>query len=470
IINTGFYSIVATVGECEVTDEISITVHTVPVVDLGEDLTICPNEVAAFDVTTAGATYLWHDGSTAATFSSAVPGNISVTVSIGDCSASDEMTLSVVEGAIADLGADAILCEGTILALDVAQPQATYLWENGATTAQRTITEPGTFWVNIYRNDCMDTDTIEVALFDPTLVDLGNDISICPGTSLTVPSPIPNGINTWSTGSGAASITISEAGSYWLNVDLDGCVASDTIEITMIELTEADLGDDRTICTGEEITLSIDPGIASILWSTGENTDSITVSETGTYTVTLESQGCISEDSMELIVMEPITMIDLGDTRPICPDEVIVLDASLIIPAEHLWNTGSTGPVLEVSVPGIYSVTVTGQCVDAIGTVIVIEGDCGPVVHVPNSFTPNNDGINDIFRVSVDGDLANFRLEIFDRWGELIFSTTKASEGWDGSVKGTAAQDGAYIWKLFHRSGIGAANSERAVGHVTLLR
>ena len=468
---SGNYSVTATVGNCAVSDEIEITVHPIPVIDLGPDVTICPNESVQFNVTTEGADYLWNDGSTGAGLITNTAGVVYVTVSIGDCSASDTVLVTVTDGPIADLGGDAVLCEGSTLQLDVSQPQATYLWDDGSTSPQRMIADEGVYWVNIFRNDCVASDTLNVDLFEPALVDLGIDRQICPGSTLVLESPIPNAQNLWSTGSAASSITITEAGTYWISVELDGCSASDTITVEMVDLPVPDLGADRTICTGEEVELSIEPGAASIEWSTGETTASVFVDEAGSYSVTLELNGCVAVDQIDVNVLEPIITIDLGPSLTICADEEIIIEAELPLPADFTWNNGTIGSSIVIGTPGVYTVEAAGNCVDAIGSIVVLEGDCGPAVHAPNSFTPNGDGINDRFKVIVDGEVKNFRLEIYDRWGELIHSSTDHQEGWDGTTNGSEAQDGVYVWKLFYRNGgNGAANREDRIGHVTLLR
>src|SRR5690606_29400412 len=121
------------------------------------------------------------------------------TVSIGNCSASDEVQVSLIEGPVADLGTDVILCDGSEMTFDVSQESATYLWDDGSTQPQRTIDDAGTYWVEVTRNSCLASDTVVVQLFSSIGVDLGADISLCPGEQIQLNSPMPNAINTWST-------------------------------------------------------------------------------------------------------------------------------------------------------------------------------------------------------------------------------------------------------------------------------
>src|SRR5690606_26013433 len=111
-------------------------------------------------------------------------------------------------------------------------------------------------------------------------------------------SPMPNAINTWSTGATGSSISISEAGTYWLQVQVDGCSTSDTIEVSSVPLIVPDLGPDVTLCEGDSIELAIEPGSAAITWNTGSNSAAITVNAEGLYTVQLELDGCTVEDEI----------------------------------------------------------------------------------------------------------------------------------------------------------------------------
>ena len=92
------------------------------------------------------------------------------------------------------------------------------------------------------------------------------------------------------------------------------------------------------------------------------------------------------------------------------------------------------------------------------------------LVFIPTAFTPNGDGMNEaLFVLGDDIDRTDFRLMIFDRWGERIFETTDLSEGWDGSYKGSPAQDGVYNWRLEARS-FYTGRPHKLSGHVVLVR
>ena len=90
--------------------------------------------------------------------------------------------------------------------------------------------------------------------------------------------------------------------------------------------------------------------------------------------------------------------------------------------------------------------------------------------YVPNGFTPDGDGLNDVFRAYGDGiDLSNYSMQIFDRWGELMFETSNASNGWNGTYKGKLAEAGTYVWKIIAKEDAGTVIHDN-YGNVTLIK
>ena len=109
------------------------------------------------------------------------------------------------------------------------------------------------------------------------------------------------------------------------------------------------------------------------------------------------------------------------------------------------------------------------QCVDVALVTIDITPDFA--LYIPNSFTPDGNNVNDFFQPSGVGiNEDNYRMDIFDRWGENIFTSNNFRKGWDGSVKGSgkSAEQGVYVYKLmiFDMQG----NKHPYVGHVTVLK
>jgi gliding motility-associated-like protein len=114
------------------------------------------------------------------------------------------------------------------------------------------------------------------------------------------------------------------------------------------------------------------------------------------------------------------------------------------------------------------SLIVTSEhgCIDSVSKVVTITDDYS--IYIPNAFTPNGDGQNELFGAKGTG-IKKYQLNIFDRWGELVFSSNDLAKGWDGTVKGNRiAQDGVYVWKVNVVSIFGSAKEYK--GSVTLIR
>lgn len=152
-------------------------------------------------------------------------------------------------------------------------------------------------------------------------------------------------------------------------------------------------------------------------------------------------------------------------------------------PLNYLWNFNSglypdtsvaTHPnfTFTDTIPGTYPVLLTttdaNGCQDTIVGTVVVNGIY--LFYVPNSFTPDGDGLNDLFRPYGEGiDLTNYTMQIFDRWGGLIYQSSNAERGWDGTYKGKSLSAGSYVWKIVAREEYGTVIHDN-YGHVNLIR
>jgi gliding motility-associated-like protein len=223
-------------------------------------------------------------------------------------------------------------------------------------------------------------------------------------------------------------------------------------------------------CEGDTVELTVNAGPAAVLWSTGASSSSISVVDGGTYTVALTLDGCTATDAVTLSILPVVEELPLADMASLCPGEELNLDATVPY-TTVLWSNGSTDPVLLVQETGVFIVAVTGPCTALTDTVWVNEGGCAPFIHVPNSFTPNGDGFNEVFAPVADGSFELYELLIFDRWGERIFTSDQPGQAWDGTLNGTPVQDGVYVWTLRYKALTkDGVERQQRMGHVTLLR
>ena len=465
----GTYAVNVTVNGCTTNDAVTVAYTPLPTVDLGPDTGLCAGATLPLNAAQPGASYLWNNNSTAAAIT-AGPGDWSVMVTVNGCSASDAISIAALPMPVLGLPDDTTLCDGTTWTIDVAQPGASYLWQNGSTGATFLVQQPGTYGVTVSLGTCTVTDDVDVGYFDASVITLGIDTTLCPGEALVLALNVPGAQLTWPDGSNGTSFTVTSAGTYTVQANAGGCLMSDAINVAYTPLPVPDLGDDRQLCEGDSLVLAVVPQNASVLWSGGGTADSLLVTQSAAITVTLTLDGCVATDAVNVVFLPVVEDVDLGPDATICLGAELVLDATTHL-AEYVWNTGDDGPAITVTRPGTYQVTLTGPCIHAADTIMITEGNCAPIVYVPNAFTPDGDGTNEVFAPVVSGSVRAWAFRIFDRWGEAIYSSATPGEGWDGTLNGTPVQDGVYVWQVEYKAVTDdGVTQEQRTGSVTLLR
>jgi len=226
-----------------------------------------------------------------------------------------------------------------------------------------------------------------------------------------------------------------------------GCDSILTIDLTINEKPAPDLGQDRNICFGLPITF--DPGTYNTyLWQDMSSSPTFTTSTPGTYWVIVtNADNCSVSDTVILkdIVQPPSNF--LKPTDSICTNRTLTLGPLKKYPAYN-WSTGSSEDHITIKSTGLYWLEVTDNngC-SATDTMMVSNKECPKGINIPTAFTPNNDGKNDIFKALVFEDLKSFKLQVFDRWGNLVFETADPSRGWNGIYKGITLESSVFIWQ-----------------------
>jgi gliding motility-associated-like protein len=162
----------------------------------------------------------------------------------------------------------------------------------------------------------------------------------------------------------------------------------------------------------------------------------------GTHIDTLTAaNGCDSIRTLILSVDIPPTP-DLGPNKELCNGDTLALYPGKY--ATYLWQDNSTNSHFTVKQPGLYSVTVTNTCGSKSDDIMIRYTDC--VTVFPNAFTPNGDKLNDEFKILNAFNLKGYSLSIYNRWGEMVFSTTDTRTGWNGIYKGTLQPQDTFIY------------------------
>jgi len=280
----------------------------------------------------------------------------------------------------------------------------------------------------------------------------------------------------------------SEAGTYEITLtvtDALGCSASSTENVEVLDKASANITAE-TGCLGElaSFTANAEEESAPILGYTWDfNGDGIIDAEgtevTHTFTtpgttevvLTAISSGC--NDTVTLLTElaeEPLADFNIA----LASSRTVVIE-NLSENAQHyLWDFGnentstSTEPNYQYNSDGTYEITLTafnGDCTDTTSrSLIVIYEDR---TFIPTAFSPNGDGNNDVFRV-LGSDFIKIELCVYNHWGELIYTGTDPSNGWDGTIGGSLAQAGNYAYSILGESAAGHKKSYS--GKIALVR
>lgn len=268
-----------------------------------------------------------------------------------------------------DLGPDVVLCQGESVVLDATIPGAIYDWQDGSTNATFTASLSGNYIVTIDEGGCIFSDTVVVTVNPLPIVDLGNDTSQCLGSTLTLDAFTTGAIYTWNTGAPTSSIDVSTPDTYWVDVEVNGCVGSDTILVDFITGPVLDLGPDITLCDNSTAVLDASTVAGNYLWQDGSTNSTFTVTTAGQYFVEVNSGTCQSSDTVD-VFYNSAPIVDLGNDTTLCQNDILQLDVTTL-GATYLWQDVSLNSTFNVSQAGVYWVEVTANGCTGSDTLVI---------------------------------------------------------------------------------------------------
>ncbi|MBK7108124.1 MAG: T9SS type A sorting domain-containing protein [Bacteroidetes bacterium] len=407
---------------------VDVTPNPVAVLEADGPTTFCEGGSVTITANVPGSpdSYLWSNGETTSSITVSESGDYSVTIYKNDCSAiSDPIAITVNPNPTATVNADGstTLCEGEDVML-TANTASSYLWSNGETTQSITVSESGNYSVTITNeNSCTNESDAVAVTVNPipvATISAGGDTEFCEGGSVMLTASSGDSY-LWSTGQTSASISATSEGSYSVTVTENGCSAtSSNTDVTVNANPTPSISADgpTTFCEGGSVNLSVD-SYFDIVWSTGENTESINVNEAGVYNVTVtDDNGCMGTSSDVTVTTEVCTELVIFADGPttFCEGGSVILSSSE--EAGNVWNTGATTQSITVTESGDYS---------------CVNGD-----NTSNTITVTVNA-NPEATISADGD-------------------TQFCEG--GSVMLTASAGDSYLWSTGETSASIVASSE----------
>lgn len=354
--DTGLYEVtlIAYSGDSVDTGQVVITIYKFPEFSLGSDTSICIGNSLVLDPFIASAGYLWQNGATFQTFWVNQPGTYWLEVTENGCSTSDTINISNVQLPNFNLGNDTTLCPGEIIMLHSLGSAITYLWQDSSTDSILNVYEPGEYWVEASFICGVVSDTVSINYYDPLVLDIGNDTTLCDGDDLLLDATTSNASYLWQDNSVNSTFLITQPGLYGVSVSNICETISDGILVNYQSPPYVNLGNDTSLCPNEAILLNASAAGASYLWQNGYTGSSIAVTHPGIYQVTISIGKCSSHDQITVSYF-PEQKLDLGEDDVLCDEEDQIRVESNITGSYYLWNTGSNESSILVDTPNIYT-------------------------------------------------------------------------------------------------------------------
>lgn len=474
---TTLYTVIGSIGSCTDTASILITVNSLPLVQANVITNpICLNDTTAL-FGTGAVTYTWDNGVVDNVyFSPTVTLLYTVTgTDVSNCQNSD--TLTVVVNPLPTVIANStslVLCEGDSTQL-TASGANTYVWDNGISDGDWTAPLLTTLFTVIGTdlNGCLDTTNISITVNpNPVVIASATDIDLCVGDPVTLTG---NGATTYAWDNGVLDNVVfnptNTATYIVVGMNGFGCIDSASIQVVVNNLPNvvanpSSLG----VCEGDPLVLT-GSGAQSYIWDNSVVDEvSFIPTNSATYTVTgTDVNGCVNTDNV-FVDFYPIYPFTLGPDTTVCPQVPISLQGNDIF-SNYLWSNGAMTPNIFVNIDGTYSLTVHDingcEYTDEIN--VELGEDCFVTLYIPNAFTPDADEHNRYFRTA-GSFIKFFHMDIYNRWGELVFSTDDIDTHWDGTYGGKICPQGVYTYVVKYAHDLNTDDKLTKAGHVNLLR
>jgi gliding motility-associated-like protein len=283
-----YISLVKDANGCITKNMVQVTAPPNPKVFLGNDTTICNGQTLLLTTPQlVNYQYLWQDNSISNSYLVNNPGNYSVKVTNQfNCSVSDSITIAYRALPVFYLGNDTSICNRQSLLLQpVPLAQGNYLWNTGNTSSSLNINSGGLYWLQVSDSGCVKSDSISITYKSNPVINIGNDTTLCTGSTLTLNAVNNNATYLWQDGSTQPTFIVTNPGAYSVTVSLNGCDTSGGININYLSKPILNLGPDTTLCMTENLLLDVTYPQSTYLWQDGSQLAHYDVTQAGTYSV-----------------------------------------------------------------------------------------------------------------------------------------------------------------------------------------
>mgnify|MGYP003444580040 CR=1 FL=1 len=344
---------------CTGSKSATTTINTNPVPSITGNNSICQGQSSTINAGSY-AGYSWSTGATTATINVNTTGNYSVTVTDANgCTGTASFNLAVNANPTPTITGVTSFCAGGNSTLNAGGGYTNYLWSGGATTQTINVTAAGNYAVTVTNAAGCTATTNKVITVNALPVPVISGLAgICPGASANLATG-SFASYLWSNGNTTSSITTSVSGNYTVTVtDINGCIGSSNYNLLAFQNPVPVISGTAAICQNQSSVL--DAGsFASWQWSTGAVSQTISVNQSGTYSVTVTNvDGCVASTSFNVVV-NPIPVPVISGTSAFCSGNSSVFNTGGGSFASYQWNTSATTSAITVTAAGNYVVTVT---------------------------------------------------------------------------------------------------------------
>ncbi|MBK7149314.1 MAG: T9SS type A sorting domain-containing protein [Bacteroidetes bacterium] len=366
----GSYTCTVTQGACLGTSNtVSVVVNNTTVtIGANGPTTFCQGGSVTLDAGSGYSDYAWSNGATTQTINANAAGTYTVTVTQNGCTASDDEVITITSNTLAPTitaSGSTNICPGGSVTLDAGAGYDTYNWSNAETTAEVTINSQGTYTVTVTQGSCSGSASASVAVgnfpLSVTITPQGAT-TFCPGNSVTLDGGADYDSYDWSTGDNTQTTIANAQGTYTLTATDAGCTGTATISVQVANIPVAvdiTANGATTFCAGGSVTLDAGANFDGYNWSNTEQTQTITVNTSGSYIVTVQNDGCVGKDTVDVVVnSNPVPTITPPGNQGICNGSTATLAVQSTFNAYN-WTNGSNTQSIVVSNAGSYNVTVT---------------------------------------------------------------------------------------------------------------
>jgi gliding motility-associated-like protein len=501
--NTTYYLAVKNAAGCIKLDSVKIKVNSLPSILKSNDTSICINSTAQL-FSSGGTSYNWFpatglDNTTIsnpkASPSSTTQYYLTVANSAG-CTKKDSVKITVNSLPSISKSNDTSICINSKVNL-FASGGTSYNWSPVSSLDNSSVANPlaSPSTSTIYHvkvttdKGCAKTDSVIIYIKPLASITTSNDTTICGNASAKIfatggrsyawsPSSTLDNSNNSSPIASPVATTV-----YYVNIkDQYSCVYKDSVKISVRPPAAFSVSADEQICqkTNQQLNAS---GGDTYTWSPANSLDNANANnpiaspdQTTTYSVTIKENAC--NDSATLFTTLTVLpkpnvkaekLNDISCTQPSTQLTALGALEYSWTPSSGLDNPAIRNPTATPQSSTVYTVIGKDQngCSNSDSILVKVKYDTNIFYGLPNSFTPNNDGLNDCFGVEKWDQVDQLDLSIYNRWGQRVFHTNNSSSCWDGSLQGQPQDAGVFVYIVKAKTACG--NIDRK-GTVTLLR